>query len=86
MSVELTSVLANKDVAMGVVAAAAVAASVALWRALQKERSDRIADLQRDHDKDMQYLLTLRDLKEVISGLRTEFAAWRDSDKRRRED
>ena len=78
---DLFSTLAGKEL---IVAAASVAVNVALWRALQKERDERIADLRKEHDRDVTYLTTLRDLKEVIAGLRSDFSMWRGVDSARR--
>ena len=68
---DLTSALLSKEL---VVAAASVAANIALWRALQKERDDRISDMHKGFERETTYLHTLRDLKEVISALRQDIA------------
>ena len=78
---DLVTALANKEF---IVAAASMAVNVALWRALQKERDERITDMRREHDRDVNYLSTIRDLKDVISALRNDFAIWRGSDLSRR--
>lgn len=81
---ELVTALLTKEF---VIAACSVAVNIALWRAFQKEREEHLATLRRSHEGDMKYLDTLRDLKEIMSGVKTEIAmqreAQRDADRRR---
>lgn len=80
---DLVTALASKEF---IIAACSVAVNVALWRALQKEREDRIEDMRKGYEREQASLSMIRELKEVVSGFRNEFAVWREvSDRFRQE-
>ena len=80
---DIVSALASKEF---IIAACSVAVNVALWRALQKEREDRIEDMRKGYEREQASLNMIRELKEVVSGFRQEFALWREMSDRLRQE
>lgn len=80
---DLVTTLASKEF---IIAACSVAVNVALWRALQKEREDRIEDMRKGYEREQASLSMIHELKEVVSGFRNEFSLWRDMSERLRQE